>query len=65
MVSLFKGDYFKHNLFYVTNYDAIFILVCDILSRIILFPYEIPVSVIVRIIGSALFIYLLLRGELS
>src|SRR5690625_1755917 len=65
LVSLFKGDYFKNNLFYVTIYGAIFLLISDILSRVILFPYEIPVSVIVGIIGSALFIYLLLRGELS
>lgn len=64
LVSLFKGDHFKNNLFYVTIFGAIFLLICDILSRIILFPYEIPVSVIVGIIGSALFIYLLLKGEL-
>lgn len=63
LVSLLKGDYFKNNLFYVSIFGAIFLLISDILARIIIFPYEIPVSVIVGIIGSALFIYLLLRGE--
>lgn len=65
IVSLLKGDYFKNNLLYVTIFGANFLLICDILARVVVYPYEIPVSVIVGIIGSVLFIYLLLKGELS
>lgn len=65
LVSVYRGDYFRNNIFYVTIFGAIFLLISDILARIIIFPYEIPVSVIVGIIGSILFIYLLLKGEWS
>ena len=63
LISLHRGDYFRSNLLYVTIFGAIFLLICDILARLIIFPYEIPVSVIVGIIGSVLFIYLLMKGE--
>ncbi|MFS8651877.1 MAG: ABC transporter permease, partial [Caldibacillus sp.] len=35
----------------------------DILGRIIIFPYEIPINVMVGVIGSAIFIYLLIRRQ--
>jgi iron complex transport system permease protein len=38
-----------------------FVLACDIIGRIVRFPYEIPISVVVGVIGSAMFLYLLLR----
>ena len=38
-----------------------FVLACDILGRVIRFPYEVPVGVIVSVLGSALFIALLVR----
>lgn len=63
LISLYRGDYFKNNILYVLISGALFLLISDILARIIIFPYEIPVSVIVGIIGSVLFIYLLLKGE--
>lgn len=63
LISLHKGDYFRRNIMDVTVYGAVFLLISDILARVIIYPYEIPVSVIVGIIGSALFIYLLLKGE--
>ena len=64
LISLTKGDYFKDNIFFVAIYGALFLLICDILARLILYPCEISVSVIVGILGSIFFIYLLFVGEL-
>lgn len=65
LVSLWKGDQFRENLFPVAIFGMIFLLLADILARVLIFPFEIPVSVIVGILGSLLFIYLLIRGERS
>ena len=34
-------------------------LVCDIISRLIIFPFEIPISVTVGVMGCGLFLALL------
>ena len=38
---------------------AALVLACDILSRLVHYPYEIPVGTIIGIIGTLLFLYLL------
>lgn len=35
--------------------------VCDIIGRTIIMPFEVPVSLILGIVGSAVFVLLLLR----
>jgi iron complex transport system permease protein len=37
------------------------VLACDIVGRLIRYPYEIPISVVMGVVGSLLFLYLLLR----
>ena len=61
LVSLMIGDNVRRAVPWVAVFGAGFVLVCDIISRTIRFPYEIPVGVIVSALGSALFLYLLLR----
>jgi len=39
---------------------AIFLLICDILGRVVIYPYEIPIGVTVSIIGAVIFLLLLL-----
>ncbi|MDZ7548036.1 iron chelate uptake ABC transporter family permease subunit, partial [Clostridium perfringens] len=34
---------------------------CDILSRLIIFPYEIPIDLTVGVIGGIIFLYLIFR----
>lgn len=63
IVSIFRGDHLKKNLPHTALLGAIFLLFCDILGRIIIFPYEIPINVMVGVIGSAIFIYLLIRRQ--
>jgi iron complex transport system permease protein len=42
---------------------AIFVLVCDILGQLIIYPYQLSISLTVGVVGSVLFLYLLLRRK--
>lgn len=63
LVAIKKGDHFGKIILPVAFSGALFLLVTDTLSRILIFPYEIPISVIIGALGSMVFIFLLLRGE--
>ena len=39
---------------------ALFVLVCDIVARSVIMPYELPMELIVGIIGSVMFIAMLI-----
>lgn len=62
LVSLYKGDQMKQTLWITAGAGSIFLIICDIISRIIIQPFEVPVSLVVGIIGSVIFIILLLKG---
>lgn len=62
LLSIKKGDHFSKTLFPTALTGAMFLLVMDILARTLVFPYEIPISVVTGAVGSVLFIYLLLKG---
>ena len=61
LVSLLIGDNVRRTVPWIAVLGAGFVLACDILGRVIRFPYEVPVGVIVSVVGSALFITLLVR----
>jgi iron complex transport system permease protein len=61
IVTIYLGDNIRKNLPFTAVLGAIFVLMCDILGRLIIFPYEIPIGLTVGVIGSGLFLYLLLR----
>lgn len=61
IVRRFLGDNLRRSLPWVAWLGAVLLLVSDVLSRIVRYPYEVPVSTVFGIIGAALFIYLLLR----
>jgi iron complex transport system permease protein len=61
IVSLIIGDNARRSIPWIAGLGAVFVLGCDILARVLRFPYEIPLSVIVGIIGAAVFLWLLLR----
>jgi len=61
IVSLYMGDDLKKNLPHTALLGAIFLLFCDILGRIIIYPFEIPIGLVVGVLGSVIFIYLLMR----
>lgn len=61
IVSMYKGDNIKDSIWHTGLFGAIFVLVCDIFSRIIIYPYEIPIGLTVGVIGSGIFLYMMLR----
>lgn len=61
IVSIYKGDNMKNTIFDISILGAIFIIFCDIISRLIVFPYEMPINLIIGIIGSIIFIILIVR----
>lgn len=61
VVSLLFGDNLKKTLPLVALSGAIFLLVCDIVGRVVIYPYEIPIGVTVSIIGAVIFLVLILR----
>ncbi|MGE7923542.1 ABC transporter permease [Viridibacillus arvi] len=63
IVSIFKGDHLQKTLPHTALLGAIFLLACDILGRILIYPYEISISLMVGVIGSGVFLYLLFRGK--
>lgn len=60
VVAMFKGDKIRGTLVDTALFGAIFVLVCDMIGRVAIFPYELPIELIVGILGSILFIGLLL-----
>lgn len=60
IVAMFKGDKIRGTLVDTALFGAIFVLVCDMIARVVITPYELPIELIVGIIGSVLFIGLLL-----
>ena len=61
IVRRFLGDNLRRSLPWVAWLGAALLLVSDVLSRIVRYPYEVPVSTVFGIIGALLFIYLLLK----
>lgn len=61
IVTIYQGDHLKKNLPHTALLGSMFVLVCDIIGRIILYPYEIPINLTVGVIGSGIFVFLLLR----
>lgn len=63
IVTIYQGDNLKKSLSHTALLGAVFLLFCDILGRLIIFPYEIPIGLTVGVIGSGIFIYLLIRRK--
>lgn len=63
IVTLYMGDNLKKNLAHTAVLGAIFVLVCDVIGRLIIFPYEIPIGLTIGVIGSVIFLYLLMRRK--
>lgn len=61
MVRLFIGDNMRRAVPWVAVSGASMVLVCDIVGRLIRFPYEIPIATMMGVVGGALFLYILLR----
>ncbi|WP_297102122.1 ABC transporter permease [Tessaracoccus sp.] len=61
IVSMVRGDDLRSNLPWVALLGIAIVTVCDLIGRTIIMPFEVPVSLILGVVGAAVFIALLLR----
>lgn len=59
VVAMFKGDKIRGTLVDTALFGALFVLVCDMIGRSLIAPYELPIELIVGILGSVIFVGLL------
>lgn len=61
VVSMLLGDNLRRSLPWVALLGAGLVLVCDVIGRVIRYPYEIPIGVVMGVLGAVVFLWLLLR----
>lgn len=61
IVSRLMGDNLRYSLPWVAYLGAVLLLISDIIARLVIFPYELSVSLVLGIIGAVIFLYLLMR----
>jgi len=55
------GDNIRKTIPWVCMMGAGLVLLCDIIGRIIRYPFEIPASTILGVIGAVVFLFLLIN----
>jgi iron complex transport system permease protein len=63
LVSMTMGDNMRRSLPWVALIGAALVLICDIVGRLIIAPFEVPVGSVLGVVGSIFFLYLLLRRQ--
>jgi iron complex transport system permease protein len=61
VVSLIRGDDLRSNLPWVALTGVALVTACDLLGRTIIAPFEVPVSLILALVGAVVFIALIVR----
>ena len=59
IVSRWRGDNLRRNLPLVAWLGGCTVLGCDIIGRLIRYPYEIPAGTVFAVLGAGLFLWLL------
>ena len=62
MATSFYGDNLKKSIVDLMLFGADFVLICDIASRLIIYPFEMSVSLTISVVGGIIFMVYLLRG---
>ena len=65
IISMIRGDDLRSNLPWVCLMGMGTITLCDIIARVVIMPFEVPVSLILGTLGAAVFILILLRQRRS
>ena len=60
LVAMFKGDKIRGTLVDTALFGSVFVLVCDMIGRVVIFPYELPIELIIGILGSLIFVVMLI-----
>ena len=58
---MFNGDNLSKNIYLSGISGSAFLLLCDILGRVIIYPYEIQIGLVSGVVGSGIFLILILR----
>jgi len=61
IVSMLRGDDLRSNLPWVCLLGIAVVTVCDLIGRTVIMPFEVPVSLVLGVVGAVVFIALLLR----
>lgn len=61
VVSMIRGDSVRSNLPWVVLGGVALVTFCDIIGRTVNMPFEVPVSLVLGVVGSIVFVALLLR----
>ena len=61
IVSMVRGDDLRSNLPWVMLLGVWVVTICDLIARTIIAPFEMPVSVVLGIVGAAVFLVLVVR----
>lgn len=61
LVRLVLGDNVRRSVLWVALLGAGITVLCDLLGRLLIAPYEIPVGTVLGVLGSGLFLVLILR----
>jgi iron complex transport system permease protein len=61
IVSMFNGDNVSKNIYLTGISGSSFLLFCDIGGRLIIYPHEIQIGLVSGVIGSGIFLILILR----
>jgi len=62
IVSRLMGDNLRRSLPVIAVGGAVLTLGCDVVGRVVRYPYEVPLSVIMGVVGAGVFTVLILRG---
>lgn len=65
VVRLLVGDNVRRSVWWVALAGAALTMACDLFGRLIIAPYEIPVGTVMGVVGSALFLAILLRRRVK
>lgn len=60
-VSLVRGDDVRKNLPWVVLSAIALMIICDLIGRVVIFPLEIPASVVLGAVGAVAFVAMVLR----
>lgn len=63
VVSLIFGDNLRRTLPVVALSGALFLVLSDIVGRVVIYPFEVPIGLTVSILGAAIFLVLILRRK--
>lgn len=61
LVSLLRGDDVRKNLPWVVLSSVALMITCDLVGRLVVFPLEIPASVVLGAVGATVFVAMILR----